>query len=337
MNAVPNGSGWHRRVLLQSVVGALVTSAALVPLSSAHAQSWPNKPVRFVVPFPPGGGTDAYARPLSKVLAQQLGQPVIIDNRGGAGGTLGAELAAKSAPDGYTFLVGAVHHTIAVSMYPKLGYDVQKDLIPVTMVSKLPNVVLVNPARMPVKSIAEFHAYLKANPGKTNFASAGNGTSHHLTVELYKTLSKNFATHIPYRGAGPALQDLLAGQVDFMFDGLGSAMPHIRSGKLVPLAVTSQNRSPAMPNVPTLAESGIKGYEAQTWYALWAPAGTPRDIVMRMQQEVAKALAGKELTDIWASLGSEKGGGSPEDMQKFVTSEIAKWSKVVKDSGAKLD
>jgi tripartite-type tricarboxylate transporter receptor subunit TctC len=318
-------------------LGLAFASFALVQTANVQAQAWPNKPVRFVVPFPPGGGTDAYARPLSKVLSQQLGQTVIIDNRGGAGGTLGAEIAAKSAPDGYTFLVGAVHHAIAVSMYPKLGYDVQKDLVPVTLVSKLPNVVVVNPSRMPVKSIAEFHAYLKANPGKTNFASAGNGTSHHLTVELYKTLSKNFATHIPYRGAGPALQDLLAGQVDFMFDGLGSAMPHIRSGKIVPLAVTSQTRSAALPNIPTLAESGIKGYDAQTWYALWAPAGTPRDIVLRMQQEVAKALAGKELTDIWASLGSEKGGGSSEEMQKFVTSEISKWSKVVKDSGAKLD
>jgi tripartite-type tricarboxylate transporter receptor subunit TctC len=337
MNTVRTGSLGSRRALLQSALSIALLGAAVLHSATVQAQAWPSKPVRFVVPFPPGGGTDAYARPLSKVLSQQLGQPVIIDNRGGAGGTLGAEITAKSAPDGYTFLVGAVHHAIAVSMYPKLGYDVQKDLVPVTMLSKLPNVVVVNPARMPVKTIAEFHAYLKANPGKTNFASAGNGTSHHLTVELYKTLSKNFATHIPYRGAGPALQDLLAGQVDFMFDGLGSAMPHIRSGKLIPLAVTSQQRSPALPNVPTLAESGIKGYEAQTWYAIWAPAGTPRDIVMRMQQEVSKALAGKELTDIWASLGSEKGGGSPDEMQKFVTSEIAKWSKVVKDSGAKLD
>lgn len=315
------------------------TSLAVAP-SVAQAQAaagWPSKPIRLIVPFPPGGGTDAFARPLSKVLTAQLGQTIVIDNRGGAGGTLGAELAAKSPPDGYTFLVGAIHHTIAPSMYPKLGYDLQKDLMPVTVVSSVPNVLVVNPQRVPAKTYDEFFRYLKANPGRLNYGSAGNGTSHHLTVELYKTMTKTFVTHIPYRGAGPALQDLLAGQVDLMFDGLGSAMPHIRAGKLVPLAVTSDRRSFALPDVPTLAESGVKGYDAKTWYALWAPAGTPREIVVRMQQEVAKALAGKELTDTWASLGAEPGGQPPEQMQRFVDAEIAKWAKAVKDSGAKLD
>ncbi len=318
------------------ILACALIAAALLP-GAAVAQAWPTKPVRLVSPFPPGGGTDAFARPLAKVLTASLGQTVVVDNRAGAGGTLGAELVAKSAPDGYTWLVGAVHHTIAVSIYPKLGYDLEKDLIPVTVLSYVPNVLVVNPQRSSMKRYEDFASYIKANPGKLNYASAGNGTAHHLTVELYKTLTRTFATHIPYRGAGPALQDLLAGQVDFMFDGLGSSMPQIRAGKLVPLAVTSDKRSFALPDVPTLAESGVRGYDARTWYAVWAPAGTPRDIVLRMQQEIARALAGQELKDAWVLLGAEAGGQSPEDMKKFVDAEIAKWAKVVKDSGAKLD
>ncbi|HYF59540.1 MAG TPA: tripartite tricarboxylate transporter substrate binding protein [Burkholderiaceae bacterium] len=321
------------------LIGCIVAALAVVPVaaSAQGAAGWPNKPVRLVVPFPPGGGTDAFARPLSKVLGAQLGQPIVIDNRGGAGGTLGAEIAAKSPPDGYTWLVGAVHHTIAVSMYPKLGYDLQKDLVPVTVLSYVPNVVVVNPQRVPAKTYDEFFKYVRSNPGRLNYASAGNGTSHHLTVELYKTMTKTFMTHIPYRGAGPALADLLAGQVDFMFDGMGSALPHIKAGKLVPLAVTSEKRSPALPEIPTLAEAGVKGYDARTWYAVWAPAGTPREIVVKMREEIAKALAGKELRDAWTAVGAEPGGGTPEEMQKFVDAEIAKWARAVKDSGAKLD
>ena len=321
--------------LIRSLVIALGLITTLAPM--AQAQNWPNRPIRLIVPFPPGGGTDAFARPLSKVLSQNLGQQVVIDNRGGAGGTLGAELTAKSPADGYTFLVGAVHHTIAVSLYPKLGYDLVKDLTPVTLVSYVPNVVVVNPQRVPARNFADFQAYVRANPGRLNYASAGNGTTHHLTVELWKTLTRSFAAHIPYRGAGPALQDLLAGQVDFMFDGLGSSIAHIRAGKLVPLAVSSSQRSFALPDVPTLAEAGVAGYEARTWYALWAPAGTPRDIVLRMQQETARALAGGERKAIWQSLGAEPGGQPSDEMARFVDTEIRKWAKVVKDSGAKLD
>jgi tripartite-type tricarboxylate transporter receptor subunit TctC len=321
-----------RRQLLAAAAACLAA-----PAVRAQASGWPSRPVRLIVPFPPGGGTDAFARPLAKVLSQNLGQQIVIDNRGGAGGTLGAELAAKAVPDGYTFLVGAVHHTIAVSMYPKLGYELQKDLVPVTVLSQVPNVVVVNPQRVPARSFAEFQAYVRANPGRLNYASAGNGTTHHLTVELWKTLTRSFATHIPYRGAGPALQDLLAGQVDFMFDGLGSAIPQIKAGKLVPLAVTSAQRSPALPDVPTLDEAGVKGYSARTWYALWAPAGTPRDIVLKLQQETARALAGAELRGIWQGLGAEAGGQPPEEMARLVESEIAKWAKVVRDSGARLD
>lgn len=321
----------RRSLLAASLLAALMAPGAVL------AQTYPTKPVRLIVPFPPGGGTDAFARPLSKVLSGSMGQPFVIDNRGGAGGTLGAEVAAKSAPDGYTLLVGAVHHTIAVSMYPKLGYDLLKDLAPVTVLSYVPNVVVVNPQRVASRSYEAFAQLVKSNPGKLNYASAGNGTTHHLTVELWKTLTGSFATHIPYRGAGPALQDLLAGQVDFMFDGLGSSIQHIKSGRLVALAVSSSKRSFAMPDLPTLDEVGVKGYDARTWYAIWAPAGTPRDIVNRLQQEIAKSLAGSELKTLWESLGAEPGGQSPEEMAKFVESEVAKWAKVVKDSGAKLD
>lgn len=326
-----------RRNALGWIAGTAVGALSATSLRAQTAPAWPTKPVKLIVPFPPGGGTDAFARPLSRALTNSLGQPFVIDNRGGAGGTLGAEVAAKSAPDGYTFLIGAVHHTIAVSMYPKLGYDLSKDLMPVTMLSLVPNVLVINPQKLPMRSYEDFHAFARANPGKLNFASAGNGTAHQLTVELYKTQTRTFMTHIPYRGAGPALQDLLAGQVDFMFDGLGSAMPQIKAGKLLPLAVTSAQRSPALPDVPTLAEKGVSGYDARTWYAIWAPAGTPRDIVLKMQQEVSRALAGKELKDVWVSLGAESGGGTPEEMQKFVDAEVRKWAKVVKDSNAKLD
>ena len=322
--------------VVRMLAGALALCLA-APGAALAQQAWPTKPVRMIVPFPPGGGTDAFARPLVKVLTAQLGQAVVIDNRGGAGGTLGAEVAAKSPPDGYTWLVGAIHHTIAPAMYPKLGYDLTKDLVPVTVLSSVPNVLVVNPKRVPATTYAEFFTYLKANPGKLNYGSAGNGTSHHLTVELYKSMTRTYVTHIPYRGAGPALQDLLAGQVDLMFDGLGSSMQHIKAGSLMPLAVTSDKRSFALPDVPTLAELGVKGYDARTWYAIWAPAGTPREIVQRMQQEIAKALAGKELKDTWTALGADAGGQSPEEMQKFVESELVKWAKAVKDSGAKLD
>lgn len=218
----------NKRQLLACVAGAL----ALLGPAAAQAQTYPTKPVRLIVPFPPGGGTDAFARPLSKVLSASMGQSFVIDNRGGAGGTLGAEVAAKSAADGYTLLVGAVHHTIAVSMYPRLGYDLQKDLMPVTVLSYVPNVVVLNPQRVAARDYASFAQFVKANPGRLNYASAGNGTTHHLTVELWKTLTGSFAAHIPYRGAGPAMQDLLAGQVDFMFDGLGTSIQHIKSGRL---------------------------------------------------------------------------------------------------------
>jgi len=303
----------------------------------ASAQGWPSKPVKLVVPFPAGGGTDAFARPLAAYLSQQLGQQFYIDNRGGAGGTIGADIVAKSPPDGYTFLVGAVHHTIAVSVYASLPYSLEKDLMPVTLMAIVPNVVVLHPKWAQITSIKELVEYSKANPDKLNYASAGNGTSHHLAPELFKTMTGAKLNHVPYKGAGPATQDLIAGQVDLMFDGMGSSAPQIRGGKLKPLAVTTTTRSPAFPELPTMQEAGVPGYEVTTWYGLWAPAGTPKDIINKLQQEVAKAMARQEIKDIWAAQGAGPGGNAPEQFSAFIRTEVVKWGKVAKDANIKID
>jgi tripartite-type tricarboxylate transporter receptor subunit TctC len=312
-----------------------LAAAALLP-ALAFAQAWPAKPVRLVSPFPAGGGTDAFARPLAAQLSQQLGQQFIVDNRGGAGGTIGAEHVAKGPADGYTFLVGAVHHAIAVSVYAKLGYDLQKDLVPVTLVALVPNVVVVHPS-VPVKSIKELIDYAKANPNKLNFGSAGNGTSHHLAGELFKVMTGTQINHVPYKGAGPAMQDLIGGQVDLMFDGMGSSAPQIRGNRLRPLAVTTQARSPAFPDVPTMQEAGVPGYLVATWYGIWAPTGTPPDIVNKLQQEVAKAMQVPAIRKVWEEQGASLGGNSPAEFGAFIKTEIVKWGEVAKASGARID
>ena len=311
----------------------LVCAAPLVVM----AQEWPNKPITFVVPFPAGGGTDACARPLATQLTKQLGKQIIIDNRGGAGGTLGASIAAKAAPDGYTFFVGAAHHAIAPSMYPNLDYDIEKSFVPVAMIASPPQVIVVNPKNVQVKDLKEFIALLKKNPGKFNYASAGNGSTHHLAGEQFKMLTKTFITHIPYRGAGPAMQDLIAGQVDIEFDGLGSSAAQIKNGSIVALAVASQKRAPGFPNVPTAAEAGLVGYEVSTWYGLFAPKGTPQPIVDKMIAETQKALNTPELKTIWTNNGSETPTLSGEAFGKFVSADVKRWAAVAKASGAKLD
>jgi tripartite-type tricarboxylate transporter receptor subunit TctC len=316
---------------------AFLFAAVLAAFPSfAVAQAWPAKPIRLVVPFPAGGGTDAFARPLAAQLSQQLGQQFVIDNRGGAGGPIGADNAAKSPPDGYTFLVGAVHHTIAVSVYAKLPYDLDRDLAPVTMVALVPNVVVVHPS-VQAKTLREFVEYAKANPNKLNYASAGNGTSHHLAGELFKIATGTRINHVPYKGAGPAMQDLIGGQVDVMFDGLGSSAAQIRGGRIRPLALAAAARTPAFPDVPTAAEAGVPGYEVATWYALFAPAGTPPDIVRRLQQEVAKAMSAPVIRETWAQQGAEAGGNATPEFAAFVRREVAKWADVVKASGVRID
>ena len=317
-------------MLLAAAASALVAPVAL-------AQAWPTKPVTIVVPFPPGGGTDAFARPLFALMSKNTGRQFIIDNKGGAGGTLGAGIAAKAAPDGYTFFMGAVHHTIAPSMYPKLDYNIESDFVPVGLISSVPQVIVVNPQKVAAKTLPELLELMRKNPGKLNYGSAGNGTSHHLAGELFKLQTKTFITHIPYRGAGPALQDLIAGQVDLMFDGLGSSANHIKGGRIRAIAVAAAKPAPGFPDVPLARNVGAPNYEVATWYGLWAPKGTPREIVTAMQNEMKKALNSEELKVIWTGLGTETPNLWGEAYGSFVSAEVKRWAEVVKASGAKLD
>ena len=322
----------------RDVLRALPAAGAMALPGFGHAQSaWPAKPVTVVVPFPAGGGTDAFARPMSAQFARLTGKQLIIDNRGGAGGTLGAGIAAKAAPDGYTLFMGAVHHTIAPSMYPKLDYDLEKDLIPLILVASVPQVVVVNPKRVPVANFKELLDFLRKNPGKLNYGSAGGGTSHHLAGELFKQQTKTFITHIPYRGAGPALQGLIAGDVDLMFDGLGSSAAHITGGRVKGLMVSGTKRSAAFPDIPSAAEVGLPDYNVTTWYGMWAPKGTPADAQARAIEEIRKACTTDEAKAVWARQGAEFAGLSGAQFGGFISAEIRKWAQVVKASGATLD
>jgi tripartite-type tricarboxylate transporter receptor subunit TctC len=320
---------------------ALITgagAAAVLAAPWARAQSgWPTKPVTVVVPFPPGGGTDAFARPLFALMSKNAGRQFIIDNKGGAGGTLGAGIAAKAAPDGYTFFMGAVHHAIAPSMYPKLDYNIESDFIPVGLVSSVPQVIVVNPTKVQATTLPQLIEFIRKNPARLNYGSAGNGTSHHLAGELFKLQTKTFITHIPYRGAGPALQDLIAGQVDMMFDGLGSSANHIKGGRLRGIAVAGEKRAPGFADLPTAAEAGLPQYKVATWYGIWAPKGTPAPIVAAMEAEMKKAMGGDEIRTAWNSLGADVPGLWGDNFGKFVGSEVKRWAEVVKSSGAKLD
>lgn len=324
----------RRRVL--GAGSAVAAAWALSPLSALAQAKWPAKPVTVVVPFPAGGGTDAFARPMSAQFAKQTGMQLVIDNRGGAGGTLGAGIAAKAQPDGYTLFMGAVHHAIAPSMYPKLDYDIEKDFIPLALVANVPQVLVVNPKNVPGDYKA-FLAQVKARPGKMNYGSAGGGTSHHLAGELFKQQTGTFITHIPYRGAGPALQDLMAGNVDMMFDGLGSSAAHIKGGRIKALMVSGNKRSAAFPDVPCAAELGLPDYTVTTWYGLWAPKGTPADVQARVVEEVNRLAAADEIKTSWANSGAEFSKLTPAQFGAFVSAEVLRWASVVKASGAKLD
>jgi tripartite-type tricarboxylate transporter receptor subunit TctC len=326
-----------RRLTGRLALGLLATGLALAGGTAWAQGAWPTKPVTLVVPFPAGGGTDAFARPLTAQLSKQLGTQVIIDNKGGAGGNVGATLAAKAAPDGYTWFMGAVHHAIAPAMYPKLDYKLQDDFVPVALLASVPQVIVVNPQKVPAGNLTEFMAQVKARPGRLNYGSAGNGTSHHLAGELFKLQTKTFITHIPYRGAGPALQDLIAGQVDIMFDGLGSSATHIKSGRIKAIAVAGTQRAPGFPDIPTAAEAGLPSYQVATWYGLWAPKGTPPEVIARMTAELQKAFATPELKALWNGLGAELPNQYGKAFGDFVAADTKRWSEVVKASGAKLD
>ncbi len=327
-------SQFKRTARMLAVAGGI----AMMALAPAAAQEpWPSRPVTIVVPFPAGGGTDAFARPLAAQLSKQLGKQFVIDNRGGAGGTVGASLASKAAPDGYTIFIGGAHHVIAPSFYKKLDYDIEKDFVPITVIAQPPQVVVVNPTKVQAKTLQELIAYARQNPGKLNYGSAGNGSSHHLAGELFKIQTKTFITHIPYKGAGPALSDLIAGQVDMVFDGLGSSAQHIRGGRIRALAVAAPKRSPAFPDVPTAAEAGVPNYEVSTWYAMWVPKNTPKEISDKLYAEVNKALNTPELKQIWLNNGSETPSYTPDQFAQFQRAEIKRWAQVVQQSGAKMD
>lgn len=329
----------NRRLALALIAG----SAHFLIAGPSLAQSgWPNKPVRIVVPFAPGGTTDILARAVAPELSKAFGQQFVVDNRAGAGGNVGADIVAKSAGDGYTLLMGTVGtHGINKALYAKLPYDPQKDFVPITLVAAVPNVMEMNADKakaLGINNVTDFIKYAKANPGKLNMASSGNGTSIHLAGELFKSMTGTFMTHIPYRGSGPALLDMVAGNMDVMFDNLPSSMAQIKAGKLKALAVTSAQRSAALPDVPTVEEAGnLKGFEASSWFGLLAPAGTPTDVVNRIQQEVAKALNTPAIKEKLLAQGAIPSGNTPAEFAKLIDAEHKKWAQVVKNSGAKVD
>ena len=305
--------------------------------SAVQAQPWPSKPIRYIVPFAAGGTTDLLGRMIGAKLADALGQPVVVENRPGAAGALGVELLAKSAPDGYTFGGGTISsHAINVTLYPKLPYDPIKDFTPITMLATLPNMLVVHPS-VGVNSVAELIALLKANPNKYSFGSAGNGTSQHMSGELFKTLTGVSMQHIPYKGSGPMMTDLLGGTVSMAFENMTTAYPPTKTGKLKALAVTTSKRSFVAPEVPTLAETGIPGFDISSWQAMFAPAGLPKDIHARVYSEVAKALKSPEIATRLHDLGLDPGGMPPEELASLIRQEIPKLGKIVRDSGAKVD
>jgi tripartite-type tricarboxylate transporter receptor subunit TctC len=332
----------HTRSDRRLLVKALALSPLAFALHSMAQSGWPNKPVRIVVPFAAGGTTDILARAIAPELSKAFGQQFIVDNRAGAGGNVGAEIVAKSPGDGYTLLMGTVGtHGINRALYDKLPYDPIKDFVPITMVAGVPNVMEMQTEKartLGINSVPDFIKYAKANPGKLNMASSGNGTSIHLAGELFKSMTGIYMVHLPYRGSGPALMDLVGGTADVMFDNLPSSMAQIKAGKLKALAVTSRQRSAALPDVPTIEEAaGLKGFDATSWFGLLAPAGTAPDIVNRIQQEVARSLGTPSIKEKLLAQGAIPSGNTPAEFAKHIENEHAKWAKVVKASGAKVD
>jgi tripartite-type tricarboxylate transporter receptor subunit TctC len=296
---------------------------------SAYSQPYPAKPIRLIVSYPAGGGADAVARLISPKLGEFLGQPVLVENRGGASGTIAADLVAKSSPDGYTLLLDAANHAVNPSLLPKLPYDPDKAFAPVTLLALFPNMVVVNPA-FPVSSIQDLIKKVKAEPGKISFASSGNGSAQHLAAELFRQRAGLDMVHVPYKGGGPALTDVMGGQVPLYFANMASGLPHVKSGKLKALAVTGAKRSSAMPDLPTVAESGMPGYQVYEWNAIFAPAGTPPAIVNRLQAEIAKVVKLPEVRDRMLALGGEIVASSPAELGTWVREQTASWAKVVR-------
>ncbi|GKS99243.1 tripartite tricarboxylate transporter substrate binding protein [Acidovorax sp. SUPP3434] len=323
----------HRRTLLAAAL--VVAATAAVP--TAFAQAFPNKPITIIVPFAAGGTTDILARVIGQGLSAELGQSVVVDNRAGAGGNIGGQMAARAPADGYTLFMGTVGtHAINAALYKKMPFDPVKDFAPLTRVANVPNLLVANP-NQPYKTVQELIAYAKANPGKVNFGSSGSGSSIHLSGELFKSMAKVDMQHVPYKGSAPAVTDLLGNQIGIMFDNMPSAIQHVRSGKLRPIAVTTAKRSPELPDVPTIAEAGVPGYEATSWFGMFAPAGTPAPIVAQLNKALVKVLSQPETKKKLADQGAEPVSETPEQFAAFIQAESAKWGKVVKESGASVD
>ena len=314
----------------------LLAALACAPLAG-FAQPYPAKPIRFVVPYPAGGPLDTVARLLGQKVAESVKQPVVVENKPGAGGNIGADFVAKSPPDGYTILMGAVAtHAINPSLYTNVPYDPVRDFAPITQVASTPNVLVVNPT-LPVKSVAELIAHARGNPGKLNFGSGSTGSAGHLAGELFKSLARVEMTHVPYKGAAPAMQDLIGGRIELMFDNLASAKAQVAAGRVRALAVTTARRSPLVPDLPTIAEAGLPGFDISTWFGVFAPAGTPREALERLHAEFARALAAPEVREKMLALGAEPVGNRPEEFAAFIRAEAEKYARVIKASGAKAD
>lgn len=323
-----------RRSVLSTI--ALAAAAAALPLA-ASAQNYPTKPITIVVPFAAGGTTDILARLVGQYLTTELGQPVVVENKAGAGGNIGAAYAAKAPADGHTLFMGTVGtHAINASLYKKLPYDPIKDFAPLSRVAMVPNLLVAHPSQ-PYKTVQEMIAYAKANPGKINFGSPGNGASPHLSGELFKSMTKVDMVHVPYKGSAPAVSDLLGGQISIMFDNLPSVIPHVRSGKLRAIAISTATRSADLPDVPTIAEAGVPGYEATSWFGMFAPAGTPAPVLAKISTALGKVLANAEVKKKIDDQGGEPANETPAQFADFIQKETIKWGKVVKESGASLD
>ena len=314
-----------------------VAVLALASIGAAHAQVYPNRPIRAIVPIAPGGGTDTTGRLVLTKLSDALGQQIVVDNRAGGGGTIGASIAAKAQPDGYTFLFGSIStHAVNPAMYKKLPYDHIKDFAPVSLIGKVPNVLVVHPS-LPVKSVSDFINYAKANPGKINYGSAGIGSPPHLSMELLKSMAGINIVHVPYKGAGPALAELLGGQTQVMCTSLAGQLPHIKAGRVRALAVTTAKRNPQVPDVPTMIEAGVPGYEVTIWYAVFFPAGAPKAVIARLNSELVKILNGSDMKERMAQIGVDPAPSTPEELAAFVKAETIKYIKVAQDAGVKLE
>jgi tripartite-type tricarboxylate transporter receptor subunit TctC len=325
-----------RRIVRIGCGVALALLGQAGALEAAGAQTYPSRPIRFIVPFPPGGGNDIVGRIVAQPLSEALGVPVVVDNRGGAGGTLGTDIAAKAPPDGHTLLVNNISLAVNATLFAKLPYDTLKDLAPVTLLGRQPNIMVVHPA-VPAGSVRELLALAKAKPGSLNYGSGGMGTASHLAAELLKLMTGTEMVHVPYKGLGPALTDLLGGRVQLILSTLASALPHVKAGKLRALAVTTAQRSTFFPELPTMEEAGVAGYEFSTWYGLLVPARTPRPVIERLNAETGKLLRSAAIREPFAAQGLEATPGTPAEFAAYLRSEVEKWGRVVKASGARAE